>query len=212
VKRGGGGQQLPPTATTLTKGAGCTTPSRTTPSRTTPGRTTPGRTAGHTQLHARAYSCDSSEEASAFDLPSPGGGGGGGGGYSTGGPGAGRRGHGHGQANPIDRRSSRESYQEDEESIVTFGLVEYDDLNIIKEVAKGSYGIVSEAQWRNYRVAVKMLFDQRTLVEASEPPVTVRLTPLPTAAEGSARLFVLRVPIVCAWLLGCALLLLVSET
>jgi hypothetical protein len=159
VKRGGGGQQLPPTATTLTKGAG---------------RTTPGRTPGHTQLHARAYSRESSEEA--FDLPSPGGGGGG---YSPGGPGAGRRGHGHGhgQVNPIDRRSSRESYQEDEESIVTFGLVEYDDLNIIKEVAKGSYGIVSEAQWRNYRVAVKMLFDQRTLVEASEPPVTVRLPP-----------------------------------
>ena len=36
------------------------------------------------------------------------------------------------------------------ESIVTFGLVEFEDLNIESEVAKGSYGIVYAAQWRGY--------------------------------------------------------------
>lgn len=52
------------------------------------------------------------------------------------------------------------------DSIVTFGLVEFEDLNIEEELAKGSYGIVYAAQWRGYQVAVKMLDDKDVLFDS----------------------------------------------
>lgn len=57
----------------------------------------------------------------------------------------------------------------DGDSIVTFGLVEYDDLLMGREVAKGSFGTVYEAQWHGFRVAVKMIEDQGLLFESRGP-------------------------------------------
>jgi serine/threonine protein kinase len=70
------------------------------------------------------------------------------------------------EAKTADERSVHESV--DDASIVTFGLVEYDDLTIANELATGSYGIVYEAKWRGYPVAVKMLFDRKVLVVDSD--------------------------------------------
>eukprot|EP00039_Didymoeca_costata_P019994 m.339658 g.339658 ORF g.339658 m.339658 type:complete len:714 (+) comp18902_c0_seq1:281-2422(+) len=65
------------------------------------------------------------------------------------------------------KQESNEIKEIDEDSIVTFGLVEFDDLKIKREVAKGSFGTVYEAEWHSFRVAVKMIKDQELIFEST---------------------------------------------
>ena len=63
--------------------------------------------------------------------------------------------------------SSSSSLNEEKvrEALTTFGLIPFEELEIVREVGSGSFGRVCEARWRGKRLAAKQ-FDKHRLEEA----------------------------------------------